>query len=211
MVISSGFSEQQTFLQKIKSFDYILLVVILLIGIISCFAMYSTDGGRFEYHTNSHILKFSIFFVLFIMLSFVRVRFWYTTSYLFYFVILGMLVYVLLFGVTAQGSQRWISLYFLNLQPSELMKIAIITCFAKYFHRVRAQDIDNVKNIFYPIILLILPIYLVVAQPDLGTSILIAASGISVIWLAGIRVKYFVYSFLFFLVSAPFIISFLKP
>jgi len=211
MIRSNRFSETKTFLEKIKSIDYILLAVILLIGIISCFAMYSTDGGQFKYHTNSHILKFSIFFILFIILSFMRIRFWHSLAYVFYAVILVMLIYVLWFGVSAQGSQRWINLYFLNLQPSELMKIAIIVCFAKFYHRIQSQDTNKVKNIFYPIILLALPIYLVVAQPDLGTSILIAASGLAVIWLAGVKARYFIYSLLTLLVCAPFVISVLKP
>lgn len=207
----SHFSEKKTFLEKIKSFDYILLIVILLIGILSCFVMYSTDGGQFKFHTNSHILKFSLFFVLFLICSFLRITFWHSLAYLFYLLILSMLIYVLLFGVTSQGSQRWISLYFINLQPSELMKIAIIICFARFYHRVQTQDVDKIRNIIEPIVLLLLPIYLVISQPDLGTSILIALSGLSVIWLAGVKVRYFVYTFLTLLVSAPFAISFLKP
>ena len=115
MITGNTFSEKKTFLEKIKSIDYILVVVILLIGIISCFVMYSTDGGQFKYYTNSHILKFSLFFILFIILSFIRVGFWHSLAYLFYFLVLGMLVYVLWFGVSAQGSQRWINLYLLNL------------------------------------------------------------------------------------------------
>ena len=211
MIKSNRFSEAKTFLEKIKSIDYILVAVILLIGIISCFAMYSTDGGQFRYHTNSHILKFSLFFILFIILSFIRIGLWHTIGYLFYILVLGMLIYVLWFGVSAKGSQRWIDLYLLNLQPSELMKIAIIVCFAKFYHRIQPQDIHKVQNIIYPIILLGLPIYLVIAQPDLGTAILIAASGLAVIWLAGVRIKYFIYSFLTLLVCTPFVIAFLKP
>ena len=211
MIVSHEFSEKKTFLEKIISIDYILLLVILLIGIISIFAMYSTDGGEFKYHTNSRILKFSTFFILFIILSFLRIKFWHSFAYIFYAIVLGMLFYVLWFGVSAKGSQRWIDLYFLNLQPSELMKIAIIVCFAKFYHRIQQQDIHKVQNILYPIILLALPIYLVIAQPDLGTSILIAASGLAVIWLAGIRARYFVYSILTLLVCAPFVISILKP
>ena len=211
MITSYTFSEKKTFLEKIKSIDYILVAVILLIGIISCVAMYSTDGGQFKYHTNSHILKFSLFFILFIIFSFIQIRFWHALAYLFYLLALGMLVYVLWLGVTAQGSQRWINLYFINLQPSELMKIAIIVCFAKFYHRIQTQDIYRLKNILYPIVLLALPIYLVIVQPDLGTAILIAASGLAVIWLAGVRVKYFVYSFLTLLVCTPFVIAFLKP
>jgi rod shape determining protein RodA len=211
MIVSHAFSEKKTFLEKIISIDYILVAVILLIGIISCFAMYSTDGGQFGYYTNSHILRFSVFFILFIILSFIRIGFWHSVAYFFYAVVLVMLFYVLWFGVTAQGSQRWINLYFLNLQPSELMKIAVIVCFAKFYHRIQSQDINKAQSIVYPIILLALPIYLVIAQPDLGTAILIAASGLAVIWLAGVKIKYFVYSFLTLMVCTPFVIAFLKP
>ena len=211
MITINEFSEKKTLLEKIKTIDYILVTVILLIGIISCFAMYSIDGGQFSYYTNSHILKFSLFFILFIILSFIRIGFWHSLGYIFYAVILGMLFYVLWFGVTAQGSQRWINLYFINLQPSEFMKIAIIVCFAKFYQRIQSQDINKMQNIACPIILLALPIYLVIAQPDLGTAILIAVSGLAVIWLAGVRIRYFIYSFLTLLVCAPFVIAFLKP
>ena len=115
------------------------------------------------------------------------------------------------YGVTASGSQRWINLYFINLQPSELMKIAIILCFSKYYHRVQIHNVNNFKNILVSCIILIIPIFLVISQPDLGTSVLIALSGIMVLWLAGLNLKYFVYSSLLLLISAPFVISFLKP
>jgi rod shape determining protein RodA len=111
----------------------------------------------------------------------------------------------------ASGSRRWLDLYFLNLQPSEIMKIAIIICFARYYHRMQTAEIQNYKFILVPIILLIIPCYLVIQQPDLGTSILIAGSGIIIIWLAGLNIKYFVYSGLLLLVSLPFVISLLKP
>ena len=70
---------------------------------------------------------------------------------------------------------------------------------------------NKFTNIFVPIVILVLPTFLVITQPDLGTSILIAISGIIVLWLAGVNAKYFFYSFLLFIISAPFIISFLKP
>ena len=119
--------------------------------------------------------------------------------------------FVLFFGITASGSKRWVNLYFLNLQPSELMKIAIIVCFARYYHRMQSIDIQSYRFLLIPIILLIIPCYLVITQPDLGTSILIAGSGIVVIWIAGLNIKYFVYSSLLFLVSFPFVVSILKP
>ena len=81
----------------------------------------------------------------------------------------------------------------------------------RYYHRMQTTEIQNYKFILVPIILLIIPCYLVIQQPDLGTSILIAGSGIIIIWLAGLNIKYFVYSGLLLLVSLPFVISLLKP
>ena len=91
------------------------------------------------------------------------------------------------------------------------MKIAIIICFAKYYHRIQVANVNKLKNIIIPVFILFIPISLVVTQPDLGTSILIASSGIIVLWLAGVNIKYFFYTSLVFIISAPFIISFLKP
>ena len=205
------YSNQLTFFQKLRSFDFTLLFCIFIIGIISIFAMYSTDGGDALYHTKNHVLRFIIFFSLMIFLSFVNIKFWHATGYVFYIIVLLLLIGASFYGVTAQGSQRWINLYFINLQPSELMKIAIIVCFAKYYHRVQINSVNKIITLAVPMVILIIPIFLVVAQPDLGTSILIALSGLMVLWLAGVNVKYFVYSSLIFIISAPFVISFLKP
>ena len=123
----------------------------------------------------------------------------------------SLLVITLFFGLMASGSRRWLDLYFLNLQPSEIMKIAIIVCFARYYHRIQTAEIQNYKFILVPLILLLIPCYLVIQQPDLGTSILIAGTGIIIIWLAGLNIKYFVYSGLLLIVSLPFAVSLLKP
>ncbi len=206
-----SFSNESSFLQKLKSFDFVLLFCILIVGIISSFSMYSTDGGEFLYHTKSHIIRFSVFFTMMIFLSFINIRYWHATGYIFYFFILGLLIWASFFGITASGSQRWVNLYIINLQPSELMKIAIIVCFAKFFHRVQLKNVNTLKNILFPIVILVIPIVLVISQPDLGTSILIALSGLVVLWLSGVNVKYFVYSTLVLIIAAPFVISFLKP
>ena len=196
---------------KIFSFDYILVFSILVLGIISMFAMYSTDGGEFKYHTNSHILRFCIFFGLFFFVSLVKIRFWHDQSYLIYILIFILLLGVKYFGLTSSGSKRWLDLYFMNLQPSELMKVSLILFLAKYYHRVSIENMNSIRYLFTPIIALIAPIILVATQPDLGTSILIAAGGIVVAWLAGVRIKFFAYSSLLFLALLPVAISFLKP
>ena len=200
-----------SFRDKLFSIDYILVISILVLGIISMFAMYSTDGGEFKYHTKSHIIRFSIFFILFFTLSFIQIRFWHKTSYLIYIFFLILLIGVKYFGLTSSGSKRWLDFYFMNLQPSELMKIGLVLFLAKYYHRVSIDNINRIKYLFLPIVALVAPVLLVITQPDLGTSLLIAAGGMAVAWLAGVRVKFFLYSFVLFLSLLPIAISFLKP
>ncbi len=211
MFFQSQLSNQLTFFQKIKSIDYILLLCVLVIGVISGFAMYISDGGELLYHTKSHLIRFSVFFLMMFFLSFINIKTWYKTGYLFYTIVLMLLIWASLYGITVSGSQRWINLYFINFQPSELMKIAIIVCLAKYYNRMQLTNVNKFKNLLIPLTILVLPIILVISQPDLGTSILIALSGIIVLWFAGVNLKYFFYSSLILLISAPFAISFLKP
>ena len=173
------------------SLDYILIFSVLFLGIISMFAMYSTDGGEFKYHTNSHILRFFVFFGMFFVVSFISIRFWHETSYLTYIGIFILLLGVKYFGLTSSGSKRWLDLYFMNLQPSELMKIGLILFLAKYYHRISIDSINSFRHLLLPITALIAPVILVATQPDLGTSILIAAGGVIVAWLAGVKAKFF--------------------
>jgi rod shape determining protein RodA len=198
-------------IQKFKNFDYILLACILMLGFISLTTMYSTDGGKILFHTKSHFIKIIIFTFMMLVISFINIKFWFFIGYLSYLVIIGLLVWTYLFGVTSSGSQRWIDLYFINLQPSELMKIFIILCLAKYFHRMKLENVNSIYTILTSLIIILLPMGLVIVQPDLGTSLLIAISGIAVLWFAGINYKYFIYTMLGFVISLPFIIAFLKP
>ena len=211
MFQSRSIQSSLSFKDKLFSIDYVMVISILILGVVSMFAMYSTDGGEFKYHTESHILRFFIFFFMFFILSFVQIRFWHNTSYLIYVVFLILLIGVKYFGLTSSGSQRWLNFYFMNLQPSELMKVGLILFLAKYYHRIPIESVNRLKFLFLPIFVLIFPVLLVVMQPDLGTSLLIASGGLVVAWLAGVRVKFFAYSLLIFIALLPIAISFLKP
>ena len=200
-----------TFIQKVKKLDYILIFSILLLSIISLLVMYSTDGGEILYHTKSHFVKLVVFFLLMLAISFFNIKIWHISSYYIYIAGLILLIWVSFYGVKVSGSQRWINLYFIVLQPSELMKIGIILCLAKYYHRLKLDNANSFLSIVISLSIILIPLILVLAQPDLGTSILIALSGLIILWLGGVKVKYFIFSFITFLISLPFIISFLKP
>ena len=211
MYIHNRLENKNSFFRKFRNLDIILLVCIFLLGFISFATMYSTDGGEILFHTKSHATKFFIFVILMLFISFLNIRLWFSIGYLAYIVGIIMLVWTVNFGVSASGSQRWIDLYFINIQPSELMKIFIILCLAKYFHRKRLENVNSFYSVVTSLIIIFLPMSLVIIQPDLGTSLLISISGIIVLWFAGLNHKYFFYSFLISIVSLPFIISFLKP
>ena len=106
MFEQTSYSEQLTFFQKLRSFDYILLLCIIAIGTISGFSMYSTDGGELLYHSRSHIIRLVIFFCMMLILSFLNIRFWHSIGYIFYAIVLFLLIWASLHGVSASGSQR---------------------------------------------------------------------------------------------------------
>jgi len=199
------------FKDKIFSLDSPLIFLILLLGVISLFAMYSSEQGKFGYYTQSHLYRFSIFFLIFLIVSFFRIQFWFKSAYLFYFIILILLFVVNFYGVTASGSKRWINLFFINLQPSELMKVSLIIFLARYYNKIPLGNVSNTKHIILPLFALVVPVFLVASQPDLGTAILIAIGGFAVIWLAGFKIKFFLYSFLILICLIPIGVSFLKP
>jgi rod shape determining protein RodA len=200
-----------TLKEKIFSLDFKLIFLILVLGIISFFAMYSSEQGKFGYYTQNHLYRFCVFFIFFVAISLTKIEFWFRSAYIFYLITLLLLITVDFFGVTASGSKRWINIFFFNLQPSELMKIALIIFLARYYNKIPLEHISSIKHMLLPFFALIVPVFLVASQPDLGTSILIASGGFAVIWLAGLRIKYFLYSFVILICLIPVGISFLKP
>ena len=139
MFKETALSGQTTFFQKLRSMDYILLVCILILGVISSLAMYATDGGELLYHTKSHVLRFIIFFVMMFVLSFLNIRFWHATGYLFY--IIG-------FGITYMGiSLRNYCLWFSKMGRFILYKSSTVrideNCHYSLFCKILSQSPDK--------------------------------------------------------------------
>ena len=199
------------FKDKFFGLDFALLFSILLLGVISIFAQFSSSGGTFDYFSKSHALRFCIFFILFLAVSFTSIRFWHSTSFIVFVVLLSLLIFVKFYGIQSQGSRRWVNLFVINLQPSELMKVGIILFLSNYYHKISEGDVNKVMYLLYPVLAILAPFILVLSQPDLGTAILILLSGIVVTWLAGVRWKIFAYLSLVSIITAPIAISFLKP
>ena len=211
MIKRHFYKGNQSFLDKIIALDFILIFAVISLGVISVFAMYSTEQGIYGYYTKSHLYRFIIFFITFIVVAFFKIDFWFKSAYFLYFLVLILLFGVDFVGITASGSKRWINLFFINLQPSELMKVMLILFLSRYYYKIPSENVTNIKYILIPVFVIFVPVLLVAAQPDLGTAVLILIGGITVIWLTGFRIKYFLYSFLGLLILFPLGISFLKP
>ena len=196
---------------KFFDIDFFIFFSVLLLGVISIFAQYSSSGGQWNSLSVNHAIRFLVFFSFFLGISFINISLWSRFSLLIFLTFTLLLLAVKFFGLQSQGSRRWLNLFVFVLQPSELMKIGIILFLANYYHKTSSSDVNKLKYLLIPVIAIFIPFTMVITQPDLGTALLILFSGVIVTWLAGVRWKIFAYLSLLAVIMAPIAISFLKP
>ena len=194
-------------LSRINWFFIIILVLISSIGIA---LLYSIAGGSWEPWASNQIIRISIGLLVLILVSFVHVRVWYRYANYFYLFSIFLILITLFFGKEVSGATRWINLYFFSFQPAELVKIFILLALAKYFHSIKLQSHDIKQRIFFPLLILLIPVFFVFKQPDLGTALIIFFSGVIVLFLSGVNIKTFVLSGIGGLISIPILWTFLK-
>jgi len=114
-------------------------------------------------------------------------------------------------GTFGKGAERWIKIFDISIQPSELIKVAIIVSLARYFHNLRFEFIGKIYNVLIPIFFILVPFVLVLIQPDLGTSISIFLLGAMILFVSGIKIWKFVLGAVFFLGSFPFLWNLIQP
>ena len=194
-------------LSRINWFFIIILILISSIGIA---LLYSIAGGSWEPWASNQIIRISIGLLVLILVSFVHVRVWYRYANYFYLFSIFLILITLFFGKEVSGATRWINLYFFSFQPAELVKIFILLALAKYFHSIKLQSHDIKQRIFVPLLILLIPVFFVFKQPDLGTALIIFFSGVIVLFLSGVNIKTFVLSGIGGLISLPILWTFLK-
>ena len=196
--------------EKITQFDWLFFILIFILICVGLLTIHTVDSSSTNY-LFKHFLRISFSLLLFLIVAFINIKFWYKFAYIFYLGIVGLLVYVDFFGLSALGAKRWINLYFFNIQPSELMKVGVILALARYYQYIKLEEIDHFSKLIIPIFIIAVPFFLVANQPDLGTGIFILVVCLGMLWLAGLSLKIFITAFFSLLVIAPFIIAFLKP
>lgn len=172
-------------LQRLRYINWGLILLVTMFASVGFISLYSAAGGNFEPWASKQMTRYSVFVVGMIILALIDIRIWYRLAYPAYFVCLVLLLIVEVMGHIGMGAQRWINLGFIQIQPSELMKIAVIMALARYFHSSSAEDVKNLRFLFIGAMFLAAPFVLVATQPDLGTSLVIVFAGTAMFFLAG--------------------------
>ena len=180
-----------TGLRKVLYLNWPLIILLIAVASAGFLMLFSVAGGSFSPWAGPQMKRFAMGLVLMLFVAMIPIWFWRNMSVVAYIVGLLLLVAVELVGVEGKGAQRWINLGFMRLQPSELMKIALVMILAAYYDWLPIKKTSRFIWVVIPVILILIPVALVLKQPDLGTSILLITAGALVMFLAGVHWGYF--------------------
>lgn len=161
-----------------------------LITIVSCIGftiLYSAAKGSLEPWAIRQIVRFAVFFPIMIAIAIVDVRFWLRHAYTIYILSLLMLIVVEVAGHTAMGATRWLRIGPVNLQPSEFMKLALVLALARYFHTINLEDVGRVSYLLLPLLMVLVPVLLILKQPNLGTALITTMISGAIFFASGVR------------------------
>jgi len=177
--------------QKLLQINWVFVLLICLTASVGFLMLYSASNGRMDPWATRQIIRFFIGLTLMLIVAIVDIRVWLKYAYVIYFIAIGLLLVVEFGGIIGMGAQRWINFGIFNLQPSEIMKVAIILAIARYFYARRLVYVNSFIHISMPLVLIIFPALLILRQPDLGTTILLVATGLTMLFLVGVKLWFF--------------------
>lgn len=202
---------EKSILQRIVSLNWGIIFITCLIAGAGFAMLYSVAGGTMEPWASRQMVRFAVALLLMLTIAVIDIRYWVAIAYPAWFAGLLLLIAVELIGDTGMGGQRWLDIGFMRLQPSELMKIAIVLALARYYHARTHAQATQLRSLIVPAGMLIIPFILVARQPDLGTSLMIVAGGVAVIFLAGAPRWLFVVSGIGVAAAVPVVWQFMRP
>jgi rod shape determining protein RodA len=177
---------------KIRLIPWFFILTVLLLGGIGAGALYSAANGSFEPWAKPHLIRFCLSVIIMLAFAFVDIRIWFRLAYPAYGLALALLAGVEVAGkVGALGAQRWINLGFVQIQPSELMKIALVMALARYFHGQLTEDTRRLRTLIVPALMIAMPTAFVLLQPNLGTAIMLSMVGAAMLFVGGARLWLF--------------------
>jgi len=177
--------------RKMLFINWPLVVLLSAIAGVGFLMLYSVAGGNLNPWAEPQMKRFGLGLAVMFVAAMVPIWFWRNMSVMAYLIALALLVAVEFFGSVGMGAQRWIDLGFMRLQPSELMKVAMVMVLAAYYDWLPMKRTSHPFWVLVPVFLILLPTFLVLTQPDLGTAILLVAGGGLMMFLAGVHWAYF--------------------
>lgn len=178
-------------LRKVLYVNWPLVVLLAAVASVGFLMLYSVAGGRIEVWAEPQMKRFAVGMVGMLVIAFIPIWFWRNISAVAYLGAFALLVAVEFFGEIGMGAQRWLELGPLRLQPSELMKVALVMLLAAYYDWLDVRKVSHPLWVLVPVVIILAPTFLVLKQPDLGTAILLLAGGGLVMFVAGVSLWYF--------------------
>lgn len=206
---SIGLHKDQSIFDKFTHMNWGLIVLVTVIAAVGFACLYSAAGGSASPWATKHAARYFVSLIILIGVAMIDVRWWFHLTWPIYFAGLALLVIVEAMGHVGMGAQRWIDLGFMRLQPSELMKIAVIMALAKYFQSAAIEDVKRVSFLIIPACIILAPVALVLLQPDLGTSLMIMMAGGGMFFICGVPLWMFGVVFALAGISIPIAWQFL--
>ena len=196
-------ANMMTFPEKFSRFSWGLFVPMCMVLAISIVVLYSAGGGNWKPFALSQLLKIILGFGVFFFAAFTNIKTWVKSAYMIYAVALIMIILVTFVGHTGMGAQRWLNLGVIHVQPSELIKIALVLALARYFAWFNSVELGQFKNYIAPMLMLMVPFGLIVAQPDLGTALSLGMITVGMFYIVGANKKWFIIAAVLGLMAAP--------
>ena len=201
--------EKPSLSYKLEQLNWLLISLIIILASIGFLMLYSAGSGSFRPWMLKQAGFFAIFFPLMIFIAITDIKIWHKWAYLFYGIGLLLLIIVDIMGHNAMGATRWFKLGPIAVQPSEIMKVCTVFALAKYFYSIEAEEIGKIRYIIIPILIIAVPAIFIFHQPDLGTATILTLSGVTVLFLAGVRLWKFASVGILALIAIPFAWNFL--
>lgn len=171
---------------RLAQLHWPLIAMLTLLAAAGVVTLYSVAGGSWQPWAMNHAMRFAFSLTLLIGIGLVAMRYWMALAYPIYFIALAALGAVPFIGEINMGAQRWIEVGGFQFQPSELMKLGLVLCLARYYHGLRPEQVSHFLYLIPPAIMIGAPVGLVFIQPDLGTAMLLGATGVAIVLLAGL-------------------------
>jgi len=194
---------------KIENLNWTLISLIITLAFIGFLMLYSAGGGNLKPWLLRQMIFFVIFFPIMLIIALSDIKIIYQSCYFLYAANLFLLIIVDLSGHNAMGATRWVRLGPITIQPSEIMKVFTVFALAKYFYSIEAEQITKIKNLIIPALIIALPAFFIFHQPDLGTASILVITGVSILFLAGVRLWKFVTAGVATLIAIPLLWNFM--